>query len=125
MKAWDDRVVEAVQALRARDDATKQWFSDLCRYLDTPQSRRDGEGLVRDGNVATKFFRREGVFSFKVEEGQTIIMPFGGSHEAYTDREAALDRMATLVAQAVNDPNWGESAGDQQAKSGRKPLYPV
>jgi hypothetical protein len=125
MKTWDDRVVEAVQAQRARDDANKQWFIDLGRYLDTPSARRDAERLSRDGDLLTKLYKGEVVFSCKVADGQTIIMPVGGSAETYADREAALDRMAALVAQAVNDPHWAESAEDRQARSGHRPLYPV
>ena len=125
MKSWDDRVVEAVHALRARDDANKQWFIDLGRYLDTPSARRDGERLSRDGDVLTKNHKGEAVFSCKVADGLTTVMPVGASPETYADREAALDRMASLMAQAVNDPHWGESAEDRQARSSHKPLYPV
>jgi hypothetical protein len=124
-KTWHERVLERLQALEAQDEADKQWFHDLCRYLSNAQADRDGEKLTRDGGEATKLYKGEPVFSFSVREGKTIVVPIGQKSESYCDREQALDRVADLLAQAARDPEWGKQVHDRVAGQPTKPLYPV
>ena len=124
-KSWDDRVVEAVHALQARDESDKQWFHDLYRYMNTRRAFGDGETLIREAGAITKRYKGEPVFSVGVNKGMTVVQPTGQPAETYSDREQALDRMAALTAQAVHDPDWGKQDEDAPARQPRKPLYPV
>jgi hypothetical protein len=123
-KTWHDRIVEKLDALRARDDADKEWYHYLCRYLSNAQGNRDGEKLVRGEDGSTKLYKGEPVFSFSVSEGKTVVTPEGKRPESIADREQALDRMAELLAQAAHDPQWGRH-GEGERTAPSKPLYPV
>jgi hypothetical protein len=119
--SWDDRVVEALTALRRRDEADKEEFHALCTYMSTPNGRRDGERLERDGDTGTKLYKGEPVYLSSVKAGHTIVRAIGGKPESYADREQALDRMAELLARAINDPSWGEQPA--RGEQSQKPLY--
>ena len=118
-------MLEKLRALRDQAQADREWFHELCRYTDRwePGGR---EGLERDDKegVATKLYADQPVYIVSVNEGQTIVRPVCGKAENYSDREQALDRMAELLARAINDPSWGKVPVrvEQQA---RKPLYPA
>jgi hypothetical protein len=125
-KSWEDRMLGKLRALRAQAKADGEWFDELCRYTDRWDPVSNREGLERDDKegVATKLYADQPVYTVRVNEGQTIVHPVGGKDENYSDREHALDRMAELVARAINDANWGK-VPVRAAQQPRQPLYPA
>lgn len=126
-KSWYDRVIEKLNAQRARSEADREWFQQVCVYTSNARGNRDGERLTRDGDTATKSYKGVEVYSFTVKDGKTTITPrasrLGVKPEIIEDREQALDRMAELLARAINDPDWGETGRPNPEHP--KPLYPV
>lgn len=100
---WYDRVVEKVKSRREQADADAEMFNDLRRYLSNPKSWRDGESLALDGDGGILSYKKKDVLTFSVKKGEVIVTGGADGEKRFTDREAALDHMAMLMAVAVED----------------------
>jgi hypothetical protein len=100
MTDWYDRVVAKVAALQQQDEDDKQVLHNLHRHLCHAKSARDGEKVERIEDHVEASFAKRTVFNFTVEGGEIVVRSNAGD-QRFTDREAALDHMATLMASAV------------------------
>jgi hypothetical protein len=111
-KHFGERVAAELQA-HARDRNT---FEEMVEALDDYPSRaRDRHRVTRTPGRATARLSYKGadVCAFYVRKGQIVVHPRGADLEMLPDVDAAVDRMAVLLAHAIL--HLGGDAGADEA----------
>lgn len=101
-KTFGDKVAAELQA-RTRDRDT---FEEIIQALDSyPARARDQHRVTRMPGRATAqlSYRNEDVCAFYVRKGKIFLHPRSADIEVMPSVEAAVDRMAVLLAHAILD----------------------
>jgi hypothetical protein len=101
-RTFGEKVAAELQA-RARDrDTFEQMFQALDSY---PSRARDRHRVTRMPGRATArlSYRSADVCAFYVRKGQIVVHPRSADLEVFPDVDAAVDRMAALLAHAILD----------------------
>jgi hypothetical protein len=113
-KHFGERVAAELQ-VRARDHDT---FEEIFQALDHyPTRARDRHRVTRmpGRGTARLSYKKADVCAFYVRKGQIVVHPRGTDIEVLPDVDAALDRMAVLLAHAILDQ--GEEVETDEAGS--------
>jgi hypothetical protein len=116
-KHFGDRVAAELQA-RARDHDT---FERIFQALDSyPARARDRHQVVRMPGRATArlSYNNADVCAFYVRKGRIVVHPRSLDLEVLPDVEAAVDRMAVLLAHAILEHGDEDGSADEAAAAG-------
>jgi hypothetical protein len=114
-KHFGDKVAAELQA-RTRDHET---FERIFQALDSyPARARDRHQVIRMPGRATArlSYNNADVCAFYVRKGRIVVHPRSTDLEVLPDAEAAVDRMAVLLAHAILEQ--GDDAGADEAAAG-------
>jgi hypothetical protein len=114
-KHFGDKVAAELQA-RARDHDT---FERIFQALDSyPARARDRHQVIRMPGRATArlSYNDADVCAFYVRKGRIVVHPRSLDLEVLPDVEAAVDRMAVLLAHAILE--HGEHGGEEAVADG-------
>lgn len=100
-KRWSDRIQEKLDQIEAEAERQGALFQRLVNYLTDARAVHQSTTVERGDGVAVVRHKGRDVFAVEVLGDVITVHRNRDDAETFRDPEAALDRMAELVARAV------------------------